>query len=89
VVLGVSGDTQSAQSKFAEKFDLPYRLLCDTEHEVAQKYGVWVEKMNYGKTYMGIDRTTFVIGTDGRIARVFEKVKPEGHAGEVLAAMGA
>jgi thioredoxin-dependent peroxiredoxin len=89
VILGISPDTPKAQSKFAEKFGLPYRLLADADHAIAEQYGVWAEKSMYGKKYMGVDRTTFVIGKDGRIAQIFRKVKPENHADEVLAAIKA
>ncbi len=87
VIVGVSPDKSSAQAKFKAKFDLPFTLLADTDHKVAQDYGVWVEKSMYGKKYMGIDRTTFVIDPEGRIRKVFPKVKVEGHAAEVLAAI--
>ena len=87
VVLGVSPDTPAAQKKFQQKFDLPFTLLCDTEKEVAIKYGVLKEKNMYGKKVMGIERTTFLIGPDGKIKKVFPKVKAEGHAEEVLAAL--
>ena len=79
----MSPDTVSAQAKFKEKYDLPFTLLADTDPDVAEQYGVWKEKMNYGKKYMGVERTTFLIGSDGRLARVFEKVTPKGHAEEV------
>ena len=88
VVLGLSKDALGAHEKFTGKFDLNFPLLADTETVVSQAYGVWVQKMNYGKPYMGIERTTFVIGSDGQIERVFSKVKPEGHAEEVLAYVG-
>ncbi|MBI4902553.1 MAG: thioredoxin-dependent thiol peroxidase [Acidobacteria bacterium] len=87
VVLGISPDGPAAQVKFRKKYGLPFTLLCDTEHAVAEAYGVWVEKSMYGKKYMGIERTTFVIGEDGKIAKVFPKVKVDGHAEEVLAAL--
>ncbi len=87
VIVGVSPDTSAAQLKFKQKFDLPFTLLADKEHAVAEAYGVWKEKSMYGKKYMGIERTTFVIGKDGRIKKVFPKVKVEGHAEEVLAAV--
>ncbi len=85
VLLGISPDTPGAQKKFADKFDLPFTLLADAEKKVAIAFGVLVEKNMYGKKVMGIARTTFVIGPDGKIEHVFEKVKPEGHAAEVLA----
>jgi peroxiredoxin Q/BCP len=87
VVVGVSPDTSEAQAKFKAKFDLPFVLLADHEHKAAEDYGVWKEKSMYGKKYMGIERTTFLIGPDGKIAKIFPKVKVEGHAEEVLAAI--
>lgn len=86
-LLGISTDPPKAQAKFAEKYGLPMRLLADTEHKVAELYGVWVEKKRYGRSYMGVERQTFVIGPDGRLVKVFERVKPEGHAAEVLSAL--
>ena len=88
VIVGVSPDTTSSQAKFKQKFDLPFTLLADVNHAAAEAYGVWGEKSMYGKKYMGVDRTTFVIGTDGTIKKIFPKVKVEGHAEEVLAAIG-
>ncbi|HET8650780.1 MAG TPA: thioredoxin-dependent thiol peroxidase [Gemmatimonadales bacterium] len=87
VVLGVSPDDTASHRKFKDKFSLPFPLLADTDHKVAERYGVWGEKSMYGRKYQGILRTTFLIGPDGRIARVFEKVKPAGHAAEVLEAI--
>jgi peroxiredoxin Q/BCP len=87
VVLGISPDKPSAQAKFRKKYGLPYSLLCDTEHQVAEAYGVWKEKSMYGRKYFGIERTTFVIGADGRIQKIFSKVKPAGHAAEVAAVL--
>ena len=84
-VLGVSPDRPKAVGKFAKKFDLNFPLLADADHAVAEKYGVWREKSMYGRKYMGVARTTFVIGKDGRVAHVFENVKPDGHDREVLA----
>ena len=89
VILGISPDTDKAQLKFAEKFNLPYRLLADAQHETAETYGVWVEKSMYGKKYMGVDRTTFVIGPDGKLTHIFRKVKVDDHANEVLRAISA
>jgi peroxiredoxin Q/BCP len=89
VVLGVSPDGVASHQKFKQKYALPFPLLADPDHRVATAYGAWGEKSMYGKRYMGILRTTFVIDADGRIARVFERVKPEGHAAEVLAALRA
>lgn len=87
VIVGVSPDAPKAQAKFKSKFDLPFTLLADTEHKAAEDYGVWQEKSMYGKKYMGVERTTFVIGTDGVIKKIFPKVKVDGHAEEVLAAI--
>lgn len=87
VVIGVSPDEPSAQAKFKAKYDLSFPLLADAGHQVAEAYGVWKEKSMYGKKYMGVERTTFIIGKDGKIAKIFAKVKPEGHAEEVLAAL--
>jgi peroxiredoxin Q/BCP len=86
-VIGISPDTQAAQAKFKKKFNLPFPLLCDTTHAVAEAYGVWKEKSMYGRKYMGIERTTFLIGPDGKIRKIFAKVKPAGHAAEVMAAL--
>jgi len=88
-VYGISPDAPKAQAKFKGKCDLKFPLLCDVEHAVAESYGVWGEKSMYGKKYMGIERTTFIIGKDGKIAKVFTKVKPAGHAAEVLEALAA
>ena len=84
VVLGVSPDEVADVRKFREKFDLPFRLLADADHRVAEAYDVWREKSMFGKTFWGVERTTYVIGEDGRIERVYERVKPEGHAAQVL-----
>lgn len=89
VVLGVSPDGTDSHCKFARKFGLEFDLLADTGHEVAENYGVWVEKSMYGKKYMGIQRATFLIDKAGVIAAAWPKVKPEGHAAEVLAAIDA
>ena len=88
VIVGVSPDVSKAQAKFKDKFALPFMLLADVDHQAAEAYGVWKEKSMYGKKYMGIERTTFVIGADGKIRKIFPKVKVEGHAEEVLAALG-
>lgn len=84
-VLGVSKDGVKSHAKFQEKYELPFILLADTEHLVAEKYGVWVLKKMMGREYMGMERTTFVIDKDGKILHVLEKVKPQNHAEEVLA----
>ena len=83
-VLGVSPDSVKSHQNFIQKQNLNFTLLSDPDHEVAEAYGAWGEKSLYGKKYMGILRTTFIIGKDGKIKRVFEKVKPEGHAQEIL-----
>ena len=87
VLLGVSPDGVDSHQKFKKKFSLPFPLLADEGHAVAEAYGAWGEKSMYGRKYQGILRTTFLIGGDGKVARVFEKVKPKGHAAEVLAAL--
>lgn len=84
VILGISADSSSSQKKFEAKFDLPYTLLADTDKKVCNAYDVIKEKNMYGKKYMGIARTTFVIGPDGKIAHIFNNVKADGHAEEVL-----
>jgi peroxiredoxin Q/BCP len=84
VVLGVSPDGEASHAKFRAKHDLPFTLLADPDHAVAEAYGVWVEKSMYGKTYMGVERSTFVIGPDGTIVRALRKVKPAEHAAQVL-----
>jgi peroxiredoxin Q/BCP len=86
-VWGVSPDGASSHRKFREKFDLPFTLLSDVDHDVANRYGAWAEKTNYGKTYMGIVRSSYLIDPDGRIARAWPKVKADGHAAEVLSAL--
>ena len=87
VVLGVSPDDEASHVRFKEKFDLHFTLLADTEHEVADAYGVWGEKSYAGKTYMGVNRSTFVIDEDGNVARIFLEVKPDQHADQVLEAL--
>ncbi len=87
MILGISADAPERQKKFEQKYDLPYTLLSDSDKKMANAFGVMKEKNMYGKKVMGIERTTFVIGPDGKIARVFHKVKAEGHAEEVLAAL--
>jgi peroxiredoxin Q/BCP len=86
VVLGVSPDSLKSHDKFIARFDLPFTLLADPDHAVAEKYGVWVEKSMYGRKYMGIERSTFVIGPDGKVKAEWRKVKVDGHVDEVLAA---
>ncbi len=89
VVLGVSPDDVESHEKFIKKYSLPFDLLADTDHAVAEKYGVWKEKSMYGRKYMGIERTTFIIDTDGKIAKIFPKVKVDAHSEEVAAALKA
>jgi thioredoxin-dependent peroxiredoxin len=89
VLFGVSIDPVKAHEKFITKFDLPFPLLSDTEKEIVNAYGVWVEKSMYGKKYMGTERTTFVIDPQGKIAAIFPKVKPGEHADLVLKALQA
>jgi peroxiredoxin Q/BCP len=84
VVVGVSPDTPAAQAKFKSKYNLPFALLADEEKAAAQAYGVWKEKNLYGKKSMGIERTTFIIGPDGKIEKIYAKVKAQGHAAQVL-----
>ena len=85
-VLGVSPDSEKSHKKFETKYKLPFTLLADTDHAIAESYGVWGEKKFMGRTYMGVQRTTFLIDEKGKIKKVFEKVKPEDHASEVLEA---
>lgn len=85
VILGISADEPAKQKKFEEKFKLPYPLLADTDKKVCESFGVIQEKSMYGKKYMGIARMTFIIGPTGKIQHIYEKVKPDGHAEEVLA----
>jgi peroxiredoxin Q/BCP len=89
VVLGISKDSVSSHKKFAGKYGLPYPLLSDTDAHVAQEYGVYGEKSMYGKKYMGVDRSTFLIDKDGIVRKVWHKVRPENHASEVLEAVEA
>ena len=86
-VWGVSPQGAASKKAFREKFQLPFTLLADEDHTVSEAYGSWVEKHNDGTTYWGTARTTFLVGPDGRVARVWLKVKPEGHAADVLAAL--
>jgi peroxiredoxin Q/BCP len=87
VVFGISADKPSAQKKFKEKYDLPYSLLADVDKTVCNQYGVMKEKSMYGKKYMGIDRTTFVISPEGRISAILTGLKPDEHAGAVIEAL--
>jgi peroxiredoxin Q/BCP len=87
VVLGVSPDDEKSHVKFKEKYELPFTLLADPEHKVAEQYGTWVEKKNYGKEYWGVERSTFLIDSKGDVAKVMRRVKPDTHTDEVLAAL--
>ena len=86
-IVGISPDKEAAHAKFAAKYSLPFTLVPDPDHAIAEAYGVWKEKSMYGRKYMGIERTTFVIDENGTIAKIFAKVKPAGHAAEVLEAL--
>jgi peroxiredoxin Q/BCP len=87
-VIGVSPDPIASHVRFRDKHGLPFTLLSDPDHATADAYGVWVEKSRYGRTYMGVERSTFVIGPDGTIQEALYKVKPEGHAASVLELVG-
>lgn len=89
VVLGVSPDEPAALAKFRDKYGLDFTLLADPDHSIAEKYGVWVEKSMYGKKYMGVQRATFIIAPDGKVAHVLPKVSPKTHDAEVLAALAS
>lgn len=84
-IVGISPDKAEAQAKFATKYDLPYTFVPDPDHAISEAYGVWKEKKNYGKTYMGIERTTFVINATGKVAKIYPRVRVAGHAEKVLA----
>ena len=88
-MIGVSTDTAKKHDKFKEKYQLPFALVADEEHALAESYGVWVEKSQYGRKYMGIERSTFLIDAKGKIAKLWRKVKVNGHAEEVLDAVKA
>jgi thioredoxin-dependent peroxiredoxin len=88
-VLGVSVLDEASKAKFAEKYDLNFPLLADADHDVADKYGAWQERSMYGKKYMGVARTTYLIGPDGKVIQRWDKVKVDGHAEELLAAVSA
>jgi peroxiredoxin Q/BCP len=87
IVLGVSPDDEASHVKFKEKFDLPFTLLADEGHHLADEYGVWVEKKYMGRTYMGVERSTFVIAADGTLKKALHNVKPATHADDVLATL--
>ncbi|GAB4437306.1 MAG: hypothetical protein Kow0031_19110 [Anaerolineae bacterium] len=86
-MLGISPDPVSKLAEFRQKENLPFSLLSDTSREALEQYGVWVEKSMYGRKYMGVERTSFIIGPDGRIEKIFPKVKPATHSEQVLAAL--
>lgn len=86
-VIGISPDNEASHERFRSKHDLRVRLAADEDHKVAETYGVWTEKKMYGRKFMGVERTTFLIGPDGKIVRIWPKVKVPGHAEEVLAAV--
>ena len=86
-VWGISPDGAASHRRFREKFDLPFTLLSDEDHAVAERYGAWTLKQNYGREYMGIQRSTFLVDPDGRLARTWPRVKADGHAAAVLAAL--
>lgn len=88
-VIGVSPDPLPSIEKFAKKYGLEFPLASDEDHKVAEAYGVWVEKSMYGKTYMGMERTSFLVGADGKIVKIWRKVKPDEHAAQVLEAAAA
>ena len=87
-ILGVSPDTEASHRKFKSKYELPFTLLADPDHHTAEAYGVWKEKKNYGKTYMGVERSTFVIDADGKVAKAMRGIRPAGHAAQVLETLG-
>jgi peroxiredoxin Q/BCP len=87
VVLGVSPDDEASHVKFRDKYSLPFTLLADPEHKTAEEYGVWVEKNSYGQKRMGIERSTFLIDSEGNVAKVMRRVKPDAHADDVLGAL--
>src|SRR6185503_16608865 len=86
-VYGISADDVASHVKFRDKYNLPYPLLADTAHEVAEAYGTWVEKSNYGKQYWGIERSTFLVDEDGKLERIWRRVKPDQHTELVLEAL--
>ncbi len=87
-VIGVSPDTELSHSKFSHKYSLDFTLVADTDHSIAELYGVWKEKSMYGRTYMGIERTTFIINAEGIITHIFPKVKVKGHIQDILSHIG-
>lgn len=88
-IIGVSPDKPAKLKKFDDKYGLGFTLVSDLDHAIAQKYGVWVEKKNYGKTYMGVQRSAFLVGADGKIEKAWSKISPKDTPTELLAALGA
>ena len=89
IVLGISGQGQASKARFASKYGLTFPVLADEHYEIAEKYGVWQKKLLYGRTFMGVSRTTYLVGPDGKVRQRWDKVKVDGHADEVLAAIEA
>ena len=87
VIIGVSPDSAKSHAKFIEKFTLPFTLLADSDHKIAEAFGVWVEKSMYGKKYMGVERSTFVINAEGKLSAIYRRVKPAEHTADVLAGL--
>lgn len=87
-IVGISPDNQKSHRKFATKHNLNFTILTDADHKLAEQLGLWIEKTFYGKKYMGVDRTTYLLGADGKVEKIWAKVKPEGHAAEVQAVLG-
>jgi len=87
-VVGISPDSAKSHKKFETKYSLNFPLLVDTDHKLADELGIWVEKSMYGKTYMGVERTTYIVDESGKVRKIFRKVKAQGHAAEVVAALG-
>lgn len=87
VILGVSPDSPKSHKKFKEKYDLPFTLLADDDHQLCEQFGVWAKKKMYGREYFGVLRTSFLIDSEGKLVEIFENVKPKGHSQQVLAAL--
>jgi peroxiredoxin Q/BCP len=87
VILGVSPDSPKSHKKFKEKYDLPFTLLSDNDHQLCEQFGVWAKKKMYGREYFGVLRTSFLIDSEGKLVEIFENVKPKGHSQQVLAAL--
>jgi thioredoxin-dependent peroxiredoxin len=89
VVFGISGQDEASKARFAAKYQLPFPLLADKDYAIAEKYGAWQKKWLYGRTFMGVSRTTYLVGADGKVVKRWDKVKVDGHADDVLAAVEA